>query len=139
LKNWIKKMEGNSTTPKNCVLTNFLDERSTIFFLVFSQIRFWIFVRNVLSYCFYKSDKIKECIERRHGEPLKFLHLPKMGLLGSQASTRKKNPIMNYELHCKFLPHENYGDWELRGPCRENLHYLWKRAVRFAGKPLFHR
>ena len=47
LKNWIKKMEGNSTTPKNCVLTNFLHERSTIFFLVFSLIRFWIFVRNV--------------------------------------------------------------------------------------------
>ena len=38
-------------------------------------------------------------------------------------------------LHCKFLPHENYGDWELRGPCRENLHYLWKRAVRISGKP----
>ena len=34
------------------------------------------------------------------------------------------------ETHCKFLPHENYGDWELRGPFRENLHYLWKRAVR---------
>ena len=33
------------------------------------------------------------------------------------------------ELHCKFLPHENYRDWELQGPCRENLHYLWKRAV----------
>ena len=29
-------------------------------------------------------------------------------------------------LHCKFLPHENYRDWELRGPSRENLHYLWK-------------
>jgi hypothetical protein len=39
-------MEGNCTTPKNCVLTNFLNERSTIFFLVFSLIRFWIFVRN---------------------------------------------------------------------------------------------
>ena len=25
---------------------------------------------------------------------------------------------------CKFLPHENYWDWELRGPCRKNLHYL---------------
>ena len=24
LKNWIKKMEGNSTVPKNCSLTNFL-------------------------------------------------------------------------------------------------------------------
>ena len=23
----------------------------------------------------------------------------------------------------------------MRGPCRENLHYLWKRAVRIAGKP----
>ena len=29
-------MEGNSTTPKNCVLTEFLHERSTIFLLVFS-------------------------------------------------------------------------------------------------------
>jgi hypothetical protein len=38
-------------------------------------------------------------------------------------------------VHCKFLPHENYGDWKLRGPCRENLHYLWIRAVRIAGKP----
>ena len=38
------------------------------------------------------------------------------------------------QLHRKFLPHENYGDWKLRGPCRENLHYLWKRAVRIAGK-----
>ena len=32
----------------------------------------------------------KEYIERRHGEPFKFLFLPKMGLLGSQASTWKK-------------------------------------------------
>ena len=38
-------------------------------------------------------------------------------------------------IHCKFLPHENYRDWELRGPCREKLHYLWKRAVRIVGKP----
>ena len=30
---------------------------------------------------------IKEYIERRHGEPFKFLFLPKMGLLGSQTST----------------------------------------------------
>ena len=58
-----------------------------------------------------------------------------MSLLDSQASTRKKNPIMNYELHCKFLPHENYGDWELPGPCRESLHFLWKKAVRIARKP----
>ena len=55
LKNWIQKMEGNSTTPKNCVLTKFLNERSTIFFLVFSLIRFWIFVRNaVCPACFIK-------------------------------------------------------------------------------------
>ena len=32
-------------------------------------------------------------------------------------------------LHCKFLPHENYGEWELQGPCKENLYYLRKRAV----------
>ena len=29
------------------------------------------------------------------------------------------------DIHCKCLPDENYGDWELRGPCMENLHYLW--------------
>ena len=40
----------------------------------------------------------KEYVERRHGECFKFLFLPKSGLLGSQASTRKENPIMNYEL-----------------------------------------
>ena len=39
-------MEGNSTTPKNCVLTEFLHQRSTIFLLVFSLIRFWILLRN---------------------------------------------------------------------------------------------
>jgi hypothetical protein len=38
-------------------------------------------------------------------------------------------------LHCKCFDHKSYGDWKLRGPCRENLHYLWKRAVRIAGKP----
>jgi hypothetical protein len=32
----------------------------------------------------------KEYIERRHGEPFKFLYLPKMGLLGSQAVLEKK-------------------------------------------------
>ena len=32
----------------------------------------------------------KEYIERRHGEPFKFLFLPKMGLLGSQAVLEKK-------------------------------------------------
>jgi hypothetical protein len=34
--------------------------------------------------------KTKEYIERRHGEPFKFLFLPKMGLLGSQAVLEKK-------------------------------------------------
>ena len=38
-------------------------------------------------------------------------------------------------LHCKWFDHKNYRDWKLRGLCRENLHYLWKRAVRIAGKP----
>ena len=32
----------------------------------------------------------KEYIERRHGEPFKFLFLPKIGLLGSQAVLEKK-------------------------------------------------
>jgi hypothetical protein len=31
----------------------------------------------------------KEIVERRHGEPIKFLFLPKMGLLGSQAVNKK--------------------------------------------------
>ena len=35
-------------------------------------------------------DRAKEIVERRHGEPIKFLFLPKLGLLGSRASTKKK-------------------------------------------------
>ena len=31
----------------------------------------------------------KEIVERRHGEAIKFLLLPKMGLLGSQAGNEK--------------------------------------------------
>jgi hypothetical protein len=31
----------------------------------------------------------KEIVERRHGEPIKFLFLPKIGLLGSQAGNEK--------------------------------------------------
>ena len=42
--------------------------------------------------------------------------------------------IMSSILHCKCFDHKNYGVWKLRSPCRENLHYLWKRAVRIAGK-----
>ena len=38
----------------------------------------------------------KEYIEGRRVEPFEFLLKPKMGLLGSQAST-KKSPILNYE------------------------------------------
>ena len=53
-------MEGNSTTPKNCVLTIFLHERNTIFFLVFSLIRFWIFVRNEYV---GKSSLWRRCVE----------------------------------------------------------------------------
>ena len=34
----------------------------------------------------------KEIVERRHGEPIKFLFLPKLGLLGSHAL------VMDYEL-----------------------------------------
>ena len=41
----------------------------------------------------------KEYIERRHGEPFKFLFLPKMGLLGSQAVLEKKS---NSELWATF-------------------------------------
>ena len=35
-------------------------------------------------------------------------------------------------LHCKCFDHKNYRDWKMQGPCRENLHYLWKRAVRIS-------
>lgn len=35
------------------------------------------------------SPNPKEIVERRHGEPIKFLFLPKMGLLGSQAGNEK--------------------------------------------------
>ena len=45
-----------------------------------------------------------------------------------------RKPISS-RLHYKFLPHENYRDWKLQSPCRENLHYQWKRPVRIAKKP----
>ena len=64
LKNWIQKMEGNSTTPKNCVLTNFLHERSTIFFLVFSLVWFWILLRNV-GYLLYKKPSYGRTVVRQ--------------------------------------------------------------------------
>jgi hypothetical protein len=34
-------------------------------------------------------ENAKEIVRRRHGEPIKFLSLPKMGLLGSQACNKK--------------------------------------------------
>jgi hypothetical protein len=37
-----------------------------------------------------KSVKAKEIEERRRGEPIKFLFLPKMGFLGSHAGNEKK-------------------------------------------------
>ena len=33
-----------------------------------------------------------------------------------------------------MFDHKNYGDWKLRGPSGEILHYLCKRAVRIKGK-----
>ena len=39
---------------------------------------------------------IKKIVERRHGEPIKFLFLPKMGLWGCQGSTEKEK--IGYEL-----------------------------------------
>ena len=68
-------------------------------------------------------------------------------LLTSKTDTNKaskicKTSIYSYHIssytiyvHCKCFDHKNYGDWKLRGPCMENLHYLWKRNVRIAGKP----
>ena len=40
----------------------------------------------------------KEIVERRDGEPIKFLFLPKMGVLGSQASTEKKLVVNSEQL-----------------------------------------
>ena len=34
-----------------------------------------------------------------------------------------------------FYPMKTLGDCKLWGPCRENLHYLWKRVVSIVGKP----
>ena len=49
-------------------------------------------IQNQYAYCLDQNFKsiAKEYIERRHGEPFKFLFLPKMGLLGSQAVLEKK-------------------------------------------------
>ena len=40
---------------------------------------------------------IKEIVERRNGQPIEFLFLPNMGLLGNQAGIKKKLVVVNYE------------------------------------------
>ena len=47
----------------------------------------------------------KEIVERRHGEHIKFLFLPIMGLFGSQTSNEKKTLVMNYELLLRAVFH----------------------------------
>ena len=37
--------------------------------------------------------------------------------------------------HCKCFDHKDYKDWKFQGTCRENLHYLWKMAMRIPGFP----
>ena len=52
----------------------------------------------IVKLTFHKvSESPKEYVERRHGEPIKFIFLPKMGLLGWLPVMKKKS-IMNYEL-----------------------------------------
>ena len=59
-----------------------------------------LFIKHIVHQTYYESTSLtgmpescggKEYIKRRHGESFKFLFLPKMGLSGSQASTRKKH------------------------------------------------
>jgi hypothetical protein len=74
-------------------------------------------------------NKMVKSLISRDMDLIKFIHSEKV-------TKFYKNLLIVWKLvHCKFLPHENYGDWKLRGPCRENLHYLWKRAVRITKKP----
>ena len=50
----------------------------------------------IFSVCLEKRySRSKEIVERRHGGSIKFLFLPKMGLLGSHASNEKH---FGYEL-----------------------------------------
>ena len=46
-----------------------------------------------------ESEQIKEYVESRHGEPNKFLLLPKIGLLGSHTGNEKR---VNYEFKATF-------------------------------------
>ena len=43
-----------------------------------------------------------------------------MGWFGQISLYIKKTQNFK-KYYSKVLPHENYGDWKLRGPCRENL------------------
>ena len=79
--------------------------------LKWQKVAIWIVIWYVLTYVFYNGNY---CDGKR---------LP---------SQIRKNIIL---LHCKCFDHKDYGDWKLQGTCRENLHYLWKRAVRIAGFP----
>ena len=57
---------------------------------------------------------LKEILERRHEEPIKLLFLPKMSLLGSQASTEKKL-VVNHEQLLKAVFYVFMGkNWEKR-------------------------
>ena len=52
----------------------------------------WAFLPQIFKLMFIGFCHLhKEIVEKRHGEPIKFLFLTKMGLLGSQASTEIKN------------------------------------------------
>ena len=82
-------------TPLHCVLSL----RSTMRFyfvginlISIKSLNTTGFVERLINLClkrfhrFLVSFQTKETVERSHGEPIKFLFLPKMGLLGSQAS-----------------------------------------------------
>ena len=64
-----------------------------------NYVTFFLFEAREIRYLINFMGKSKKYIERRHGEPFKFLFLPKMDLLGSQASTWKKS---NSELWATF-------------------------------------
>ena len=55
-----------------------------------SQKAFFANVRKYPSVC--KSDKSKEIVERRHGEPIKFLFLPKRAFWAAKPAMKKQAP-----------------------------------------------
>ena len=60
----------------------------------------WAFLPQIFKLMFIGFCHLhKEIVEKRHGEPIKFLFLPKMGLFGSHArAVLEKKLVMNYEL-----------------------------------------